>query len=433
MPPSRSPETSGFVANRPVPGNRWDLLNGVWPDTRPSISVIVVHYEQPRQLARTLHALGRQSHPAHLTQIIVVDDGSSEPPVVPDGVRLIVQPNRGFRLAAARNRGAEAAHNDVLVFLDADTAPEPDYLREITRLPALLIDAVTVGRRRHAELDAVPGTAPIESAGPVHELAEPHWLLDAYRRSHNLLEIDHRSYRHLIGAVLACTRSFFAETGGFDESFTQYGGEDWEWGYRAWLLGAVIAHVPDAVAWHDGPDSAGRQGGGRTPAVLHAKNDEALRLSHLIPVPGSRGRAFPSSRADVLVVGPQGDVTPGQRFVTIDSALAELPGSVGAELYPADPNEFDRLRLVVVAERPVHLAPGALVAALAAIDTGDYVEVVLTDATGEPLLRVISQRATARQHRWGGEQLLPTLELPAAPGVVELTAEVDLEAYLGGW
>jgi GT2 family glycosyltransferase len=427
---ARPPAFSG--AGWAVPGNRWDLLEGKWPECPPSISVIIAHYQQPTQLARTLAALARQSHPSRLTEILVVDDGSPQPPVVPPGVRLLVQPDRGFRLAAARNLGAAAANNDILVFLDADTSPEPDYLRQLTRLPALAPDSVTVGRRRHAELDGVPVNVPIETAGRNHELAEPAWLRDAYRRSGNLLDLDHRSYRFLIGAVLACSREFFEETGGFDESFTRYGGEDWEWGYRAWLHGAVIAHVPEAVAWHDGPDSAGRTG-----SRLAAKNEEALRLTNLIPVPGSRGRAFPTTRADILVV-PPAIATPDQRFVTLDSALAELPGSVAGAVSPNESSattmdQLDRVRLVVVAERPIRIQPGALAPALAAIDGGAHAEVVLLGRRGAPVLRIISQRAAARQRRWGGTALLPTLELLAPHGVEELTAEVDLEAYLGGW
>jgi GT2 family glycosyltransferase len=435
-----------------IPGNRWDLLDGVLPDIPPSVSVIVAHYRQPRQLARTLHALARQDHPAELVEIIVVDDGSPELPEVPGGVRVILQPDRGFRLAAARNAGAAAATGDVLVFLDADTAPEPSYLRHLTRLPALAWDSVTVGRRRHADFGAaVAGSfAPVEVAGPLAELPEPRWLRDAYQRTHNLLELDHRSYRFLIGAVLACSRRFFVETGGFSETFTQYGGEDWEWVYRAWLHGAVIAHVPEAIAWHDGPDSAGR-GGRRTDSVLAVKNTEALRLVDLIPVPGSRGRAMAPGHVDILVTGPPPGATPGQAFVALDSVLAAVPGAVAAppeksggvadwrptgEKHGAgwsSIERFDRVRLEVVIARPVRVHAGALDSAIATIASDRYAEVVLRNGEGKVLLRFVSRRASARQRRWKGAPLLPTLNVPAPVGVEELTTEVDLEAYLGGW
>ncbi len=222
------PSAPGEAPTRPtaLPGNRWDLLDGVVPAAPPTVSVIVAYYDQPEQLARTLHALSRQDHPAESTEILVVDDGSPTAPVVGERVRLLRQEDRGFRLAAARNLGAAAATGDVLVFLDADTAPEPSYLRELTRLPALAPDCLTVGRRRHATLSGAPVQQPVEQLGPAHELPEPGWLSDAYRRSRDLLDADDRSYRHVIGAVTACHRSLFEATGGFDESFTSYGGED---------------------------------------------------------------------------------------------------------------------------------------------------------------------------------------------------------------
>ena len=427
--------TEGTRTGRAVPGNRWDLLDGVCPEVAPTVSVVVAHYRQPEQLARLLHALGRQDFPADRVEIIVVDDGSPEPPVVPPGVRLLVQADAGFRLAAARNLGAAAARNEILVFLDADTTPEPEYLRQITRLPALAFDSVTVGRRKHADLATVPTTSSIEIAGPRHELEDPAWLVDAYRESRNLLDLNCRSYRYLIGAVLACSRRFFAETGGFDDSFDRYGGEDWEWGYRAWLLGAVIAHVPEAVAWHDGADRAGRE-----PGALSVKNAETLRLIDLIPVPGSRGRGLPANRVDILVTGPGADATEAQAFVSVDSALAALPrqsatvATMGvAPPIPPDAERFDRVRLEFMLERPVRIHPGALAPVLTAVESGDYQEVLVRGANGTLLIRALSRRETARQRRWGGDALLPTLELEALPGITELVAEIDLEAYLGGW
>jgi GT2 family glycosyltransferase len=418
--------TERIRAGRMVPGNRWDLLDGVRPDEAPTVSVIIAHYRQPEQLARLLHALGRQVFPADRVEIIVVDDGSPEPPVVPNGVRLLVQADAGFRLAAARNLGAAAARHEILVFLDADTTPEPEYLRQITRLPALAFDSVTVGRRKHADLALVPTTSPIEIAGPSRELDDPSWLVEAYRQSRNLLDLNCRSYRYLIGAVLSCSRRFFAETGGFDDSFDQYGGEDWEWGYRAWLQGAVIAHVPDAVAWHDGADRAGRE-----PDALSAKNAETLRLIDLIPVPGSRGRGLPANRVDILVTGPGVDATAAQAFVSLDAALAALPRS--SATFADDPQRFDRVRLEFVLERPVRISPGALAPVLTAVESGDYTEVLVRDANGTLLIRALSRREVARQRRWGPDALLPTLELGDLPGITELVTEIDLEAYLGGW
>lgn len=415
---------------RPLPGNRWDLLDGVVPDAPPAVSVVVVHYDQQAELDRTLRALARQDHPADRTEVIVVDDGSPVPPRVPEGVRLLRQEDRGFRVAAARNAGAAAVTGDVLVFLDADTAPEPAYLRTIARLPALAPDCLAVGRRRHADLAGAPADAPVERVGPERELPEPAWLADAYRRTRDLLDADDRSYRYVIGAVAACSRALFTEVGGFDEGFSAYGGEDWEWAYRAWLAGAVLAHVPEAVAWHDGPDWSGRDEASRA-----AKNAEALLLTDLVPVPGSRPRGLPSGRADVLVHPPAG-ASAAQRFVSVDSVLAGLPGAEPAPDSPADPAgdpRYDRVRLDVVLDRPLRATdPRAVAAAVERVAAEGLGQLALLAPDGAPLLRVVARRARARERRWGRDDLLPRAAAPA-DGLEPLTEEPDLEAYLGGW
>lgn len=424
-----NPGASTAPRGVPLPGNRWDTLADVWPDEPPLVSIVVAHYRQPDELARTLAALHRQDHPADRLQIIVADDGSPEPPEVPDGVELVRQADEGFRLAAVRNLGVRRARGDVLVFLDADTAPEPAFVRELTRLPALAPDCVTVGRRRHADLRGVDIDRLADSAAE-RALPEPAWLTDAYRHSDDLLRADDRSYRHVIGAVIACSRAMFDATGGFDESFTAYGGEDWEWTYRAWLQGAVLAHVPQAIAWHDGPDAAGRGDGG-----LAHRNAEAIRLADLIPVAGSAGRGLRSARVDIAVAGPAG-ASPGQRFVSLDSALAALPAARAAA-WPdgraaAPDTAFDRVRVLIELVRPVRVDGDDLAAAIDRLDTEQLGSLTLLSIEGEPLVRLTATRARAREERWGRDDLFPRAQA-AAPGIRPLADEPDVAAYLGGW
>src|SRR3954470_18484082 len=69
-------------------------------------------------------------------EVIVVDDGST------DGTRELAQSFGGLDLrvldttggegpGAARNRGAVEARADLLVFIDADCEPEPDWLANL--------------------------------------------------------------------------------------------------------------------------------------------------------------------------------------------------------------------------------------------------------------------------------------------------------------
>jgi len=276
-----------------LPGNRWDLL-GARPTRRPAprVSVIIPYFEAQAQLDLVLAGVARQDYPRSRLDVVVVDDGSRSPPDVTLGaglrVRVLRQDDQGFRAARARNLGARAAEGDILVFLDGDTVPEPGFVAAISRLPGSCPDVVAVGRRRHADLSGLrPADLGSWWAGQlaVPELGEPAWLSEAYRRTGNLLQADRRSYRYLISAVLAMHRAMFDELGGFDERFVGYGGEDWELAHRSYVAGAVLAHIPGAVAWHDGPDWGERASARR----IGAKNEETAALSVLLPDPQARG------------------------------------------------------------------------------------------------------------------------------------------------
>lgn len=439
-----------------VVGNDWSALDGQVPAPLPLVSVIVPYYDQPAELARTLCALERQTHPR--LEVIVVDDGSPSAPAVSAHVRLLRMPDLGFRVAAARNLGAAHATGEVLCFLDADTTPEPGYIEALTRLPSLTSDAVTVGLRRHADLSgSVDDGTPIEELGPRHALPDPDWLRDAYASSRDLLDADHRSYRFIISAVLACSRALFAETGGFDERFDRYGGEDWEWAHRAWTRGAVFAHVPSAVAWHDGPDLAGRVD---EPELRRRKNRETLTLFDLIGVPGSVGRGVRSAAADVVVDLPGTDpaavllcadvlleAAPHARIL-VDDSLGELaPGDdrvLSRTLGPAPSSAssasttLDGARVRVVVASPFAVPRTSrdefgrtLAEALETVGVGDLGTVLLAGPAGDVVLSIESARARARRERHPEAHTFRTVTRTAP--VHPIRGEVDLEGHLAGW
>lgn len=422
-----------------VPGNRWDLLAHRDPEP-PRVTVVVTHYDQPDELARTLAALARQDHPSDRLEIVVADDGSPQPPVVPEGIVLVRQDDRGFRAAAARNLGAAAATGDVLCFLDADTTPEPEYVRRITRLPALLPEAVTVGRRRHADLAGTGIDEPIAQIAPARELPEPVWLRDAYFRSENLLHADDRSYRYVISAVVCCSRAFFDEIGGFDESFSSYGGEDWEWAHRAWQAGAVLAHVPDAVAWHDGPDWAGRADRDRA----DEGNRQTLQLVGMIPVDGSAGRGLLPRVADLDIALPAG-LTPAAAFVSVDSLLevfpraritmGAIPPGAGLEDDPrvvTGPAPSDARVVLDLDVPPVVTDAAALRSALAVLSGGEVGTLRLLSPDGTQIGCARNRRARRRRARWRTEAGHIETALTVA-GLHPVRSVPHVEAWVGGW
>ena len=302
--PERPTAVTGHVL---VPHNRWDLLPAARVPRATSVTVVIPYFEAQHSLDLVLSALRLQTIDRGRLDLVIADDGSRHAPDLSaaDGldVQVVHQDHHGFGAARARNLGAQAARGEVLAFLDADTVPEPDYLEQLIQIPGADRDGLTVGRRRHADLRRWTGAdlhAWLSGRGaPPAELTEPAWLRDAYRDTADLLHADKSAYRHVISAVLAVNHSLFDRIGGFSEGFCTYGGEDWEFGHRAWLAGALTAHVPAAIAWHDGPEWSERVGSER----LSTKNAETLAISALLPDPALRGGGqwLPYCRAVVLI------------------------------------------------------------------------------------------------------------------------------------
>jgi GT2 family glycosyltransferase len=408
-----------------VPGNRWDLLDP-YPVPRPAVSVVIAHFEQPAQLARTWAALCAQTLPPF--EVVIADDGSARPPLPPRGgppVRVVTQPDRGFRAAAARNLGAAHTTGEVVVFLDADTVPDRGFVAALTRRVALCPDVLAVGRRRHADLsDLPPGADPATAP----RLAEPRWLSDGYAASRDLLDADGRSFRYVISAVLACRRSLFDDLGGFDERYVGYGGEDWDLGYRAWNAGAVLVHEREAVAWHDGPDWAGR------PEDRSAKELESIRLAALIPEPSTRGAALPFALPDVLVdVAPAQSVAETARTVhsllrqthrdlrirllePVDPALAQLYDG-GMQCTPWSGDQLRRARVRLRVDRPL---PEDSVAEAVRTLTATGLGQLALSTEGLHAASATSTRVIGRARRWARR-------FPDRRVVLDVFGCVDLE------
>ncbi len=202
-------------------------------------SVIVPTYNRPEQLGVCLRALARQTYPRHLTEVIVVDDGSDEPPetVIASmqdalDVTLLSQENAGP--ASARNSGAGKARGDLLAFTDDDCLPERDWLDKLVdtaeRNEGCLIGGRTVNRLEDN---------PYASA---HQLFMG--FLYTYYNTNPTRSIFFTSNN------MACPTDVFRELQGFDNAYPLAGGED-----RAfcdhWLKqGHRMVYTPDAVVSH---------------------------------------------------------------------------------------------------------------------------------------------------------------------------------------
>lgn len=111
-----------------------------------NISVVIPAYNVAEWITRTLVSVLEQD----LAEIIVVDDGSTDETAevaqaVSPEIRVITQANRGQ--GAARNRGAQEASGDWLLFLDADDLLLPNAIEVLNRSLATWSSAAVVNPR----------------------------------------------------------------------------------------------------------------------------------------------------------------------------------------------------------------------------------------------------------------------------------------------
>ena len=274
------------------------------------VSVVVPYYAQPEELGRTLAALEGQTYPRELFEVVVVDDGSPEalerPGSTPLDVKVVRQEDLGFGLARARNTGVRAAAHDILLFLDGDMLPEADWLAAHARWHHAVPDAVTIGLRTHVSVDGVDAETIRSRPGTLKELFKgrrvtPSWLESQLRGTGDLIPKTEDVSLLAIGANLGNRREFYELVGRFDESFTQWGEEDTEFGYRAYMRGGLLVPVREAFAWHQGLWEEGRAEKDRSLKLQQAKT--AHLIAHREFRTGLTGRTFTVPQYVVTVRG----------------------------------------------------------------------------------------------------------------------------------
>jgi GT2 family glycosyltransferase len=158
-------------------------------------------------------------------ECIVVDDASHDAPaLIPADfdARLVTLPERSGP-SIARNRGAELATGEILLFLDADVCVHPGTLERVAR-----------SFEQDPELDSVFGSYDDDPGSPDF-LSQYRNLMHAF--VHQNAQAEASTFWSGCGAIRA---TVFREMGGFDQSFARPTMEDVELGHRMYNRGCKI-------------------------------------------------------------------------------------------------------------------------------------------------------------------------------------------------
>lgn len=245
-------------------------------DYTKKASVIVPVYNRAPLLGKCLAALTKQTYPKELTEILVVDDGSSDDvlSVIRRYERLIDlryyrQPDEGYRLAAARNIGLRQSSGDAFVLLDGDVLAMPRDIERFMHIMHVSEMCVLYGHIRYVDANVISDLDILKDIGSVERLPSINPDNDvADRRDENGISVDWR-YEHYdktgylkndpwpfmqaAGGNMSFSRHLLELAGYQDEDFNAWGREDAEHAYRMYNAGAYFVPMSDIVSLHQEP------------------------------------------------------------------------------------------------------------------------------------------------------------------------------------
>jgi GT2 family glycosyltransferase len=207
----------------------------------PLVSVITPTYNRRESLLATLRALESQSLPAHQFEVVVIADGCTDGSAdacralqTPYTLRVIEQANAGP--AVARNIGCQQARAPLLVFLDDDVIPDPDFL--------------TAHRSIHQKGQKQVVIGPL--LRPPNALLQPwvYWELATLEQQYDAMARGEwePSPRQFYTGNASVARAAVLDAGGFNAEFRR--AEDVEMAYRLQGSGYTFVFAPQARGLH---------------------------------------------------------------------------------------------------------------------------------------------------------------------------------------
>lgn len=211
------------------------------------LSVVISTYNGLDKLKLTLAAYRNQTHKNF--EIIIAADGSNQETLdfissnkknYPYQLKCVWHKDEGFRLARIRNCGWRIAESNRVIFTDHDIVPNADclsnYLKYSDHDLALTGYIGWINEEIHSLFSE-------ENIGKIDRF-EP-FMSEPEKR--NFRKYD---WQVVWGGNCSFTKDIYDKTGGFDEEFIGWGGEDTDLALRCQRGGWLIKTVAEAKMFH---------------------------------------------------------------------------------------------------------------------------------------------------------------------------------------
>ena len=298
--------------------------------SHPKCSIIIPVFNQVEYTRQCIEALYKNT-PSSLFEIIVVDNNSTDGTKdylsgIPEKVKVITnQENLGF--AKACNQGAEHSRGYYLVFLNNDTLPQPDWLREMVDSANSDADAGIVGTK----LLYPDGTIQHAGIGFINGIPD-HPFRD-FPGDHPEANIP-KELDMVTGACLLIKRDVFIECGGFDEQYKN-GVEDIDLCLKARMKGYKVIYNPKSTLYHYEGRTLGR--------FDHVKENLEIFFSRWGDYFDDHGNFFNKAEDKKILIQWEGSQFVNHSLALVNRELClELAKRQNIELslIPYEPHEF---------------------------------------------------------------------------------------------
>jgi glycogen(starch) synthase len=210
----------------------------------PSFSIVINTLNRGAELQKTLDSLRWLTYPGQFEVVVVNGPSTDDSDAVIAAWSQQVRAGRCAlaNLSVSRNIGICMAQGDIVVFIDDDAIPEPEWLTQLAEAYADPMIGAAGGlvfnhtgydfQYRYCVVDRF-GNADLDMAGPTPHLSFP----------------KSERFPHLLGCNSSFRRAALLEVGGFDEEY-EYFLDETDVCLRIVDAGYLIAQLPCAYVHH---------------------------------------------------------------------------------------------------------------------------------------------------------------------------------------